>query len=67
MIDLDPKPSDVLRYCFNIVPPGPSVFYLSPAKAVLNNLSNKRERALYAAANIRDIRRIKRTKKVGTK
>ena len=31
LIDLDPKTSDVLRYCSNIVPPGPSVFYLPPS------------------------------------
>ena len=52
-IDLDPKTADVLRYCSNIVPPGPSVFYRPPAKAVITNLSNERERALNAAANVR--------------
>ena len=68
LIDLDPKTSDVLRYCSNIVPPGPSVFYLPPAKAVVTNLSNERERALYAAANVRDIgHKVKRTNQVGTK
>ena len=68
LIDLDPKTSDVLRYCSNIVPPGPSVFYLPPAKAVITNLSNFRERALYAAANVRDIgHKVKRTNQVGTK
>ena len=68
LIDLDPKTSDVLRYCSNIVPPGPSVFYLPPAKAVIKNLSNERARALYAAANVRDIgHKIKRTNQVGTK
>ena len=68
LIDLDPKTSDVLRYCSKIVPPGPSVFYLPPAKAVLTNLSNEREKALYAAANDRDIgHKIKRINQVGTK
>ena len=43
LIDLDPKTSDVLRHCSNIVPPGPSVFYLPPAKAVMTNLSNEKE------------------------
>ena len=68
LIDLDPKTSDVLRYCSNIVPPGPSVFYLPPAKAVITSLSNERERTLYAAANVRDIgHKIKRTNQVDTK
>ena len=68
LIDLDPKTSDVLRYCSNIVPPGPSVFYLPPAKAVITKLSKERERAFYAAANVRDIgHKIKRTNQVGTK
>ena len=66
LIDLDSKTSDVLRYCSNIVPPGTSVFYLPPA--VITNLSNERERALYAATNVRDIgHKIKRTNQVGTK
>ena len=51
LIDLDPKTSDVLRYCSNIVPPGPSIFYLPPAKAVITNLTNETERTIYAAAN----------------
>ena len=68
LIDLDPKASNVLRYCSKIVPPGPSVFYIPPAKAVITNLSNKRERVLYAAANVRDIgHKIKRTNEVSTK
>ena len=40
--NLDPKTSDVLRYCSNIVPPGPSIFYLPPAKAVITNLPIKK-------------------------
>ena len=65
LIDLDPKTLDVLRYCSNIVPPGPSVFYLPPAKADITNLSKERERALYAAANVREIgHNIKRTKEL---
>ena len=51
LIDLDPKTSDVLRYCSNIVPPGPSIFYLPSAKAVITNLTNETERTMYAAAN----------------
>ena len=55
LIDLDPKKSDVLRYCSNIVPPGPSIFYLPSAKAVITNLNNERERTMYAAADDRYI------------
>ena len=48
LIDLDqhPKTSDVLRYCSNIVPPGPSIFYLPSAKAVITNLSDERKKEL---------------------
>ena len=56
LIDLDPKTSDVLRYCSNIVPPGPSIFYLPSAKAVITNLSDERERSLYAGAAARHIK-----------
>ena len=55
LIDLDPKTSDVLRYCSNIVPPGPSIFYLPSAKAVITNLTDERERTMYAAADARYI------------
>ena len=55
LVDLDPKTSDVLRYCSNIVPPGPSIFYLPSAKAVITNLSDERERSLYAGAAARHI------------
>ena len=55
LIDLDPKTSDVLRYCSNIVPPGPSIFYLPSAKAVITSLSDERERSLYAGAAAKHI------------
>ena len=55
LIDLDPKTSDVLRYFSNIVPPGPSMFYLPSAKAVITNLSDERERSLYAGAAAKHI------------
>ena len=55
LVDLDPKTSDVLRYCSNIVPTGPSNFYLPSAKAVITNLADERERILYAAADARYI------------
>ena len=54
LIDLDPKTTDSLRYCSNIVPPGPTVFYLPSSKAVITHLSNERERDMNADANARD-------------
>ena len=50
LIDLAPKTSNALRYCSNIVPPGSSIFYLRPAKAVITNITNEKERTIYAAA-----------------
>ena len=46
LINLDPKTSDVLRYCSNIVPPGPSIFYLPSAKSVITKLTDEREKEL---------------------
>ena len=51
LIDLNPNTSDSLRFCSNIVPPGPSVFYIPPAEAVITPINNERERALYTEAN----------------
>ena len=51
LIDLNPSTSDSLRFCSNIVPPGPPVFYIPPAKAVITPINNERERALYTEAN----------------
>ena len=51
-IGLDPKTSGVLRYCSKTVPPGPSIFYVPSAKAVLTNLTIETERTMYAAANV---------------
>ena len=48
LINLDSFTLDILRYCSNIIPPGPSVSYLPPAKAVITNLSKEREIAVYA-------------------
>lgn len=47
LIDLDPKTSDPLRYCSNIVEPGPSLFYLPSSKAVVTELHNEREIQAY--------------------
>ena len=54
LIDLDPKTTDSLRYCSNIVPPGPTIFYLPSSKAVITHLTNERERDMYAEANTRN-------------
>ena len=54
-IDLDPKISDALRYSSNIVPQGPSIFYLPSAKAVITILTDERERSMYASANATSI------------
>ena len=51
LIDLDPKTSDSLRYCSNIVQPGPTIFYLPSSKAVITTLTDERERVMYAKAN----------------
>ena len=51
LFDLDPKTLEVLRYCSNIVPRGPSVFYLPSANAVITTLTNETKRAMYATAN----------------
>ena len=37
------KPKFYIGDCSNIVPPGPSIFYLPSAKAVITNLSDERE------------------------
>ena len=54
LIDLDPKTTDSLRYCSNIVPPGPTIFYLPSSKAVITHLTNERERDMYAEAKARN-------------
>ena len=54
LIDLDPKTTDSLRYCSNIVPPGPTIFHLPSSKAVITHLTNETERDIYAEANARN-------------
>ena len=39
LIDLDPRTSDCLRYCSNITPPGPTIFYLSKNQAEVTPLT----------------------------
>ena len=65
--DLDPKTSDALRYSSNIVPPGPSIFYLPSAKAVITNLTDERERSMYVSANATTNIKLKKLIKSATK
>ena len=52
LIDLDPRTSDCLRYCSNIIPPGPSIFYLPLSKAEpVTLITNEREKTIYSAAH----------------
>ena len=51
LIDLDPKTSGCLRYCSNIVEPGPSIFYILSDKAVTTPLNNERKKIIYTEAN----------------
>ena len=51
LIDLDPRTSDCLRYCSNIRPPGPSIFYLPLDKAEVTPITNEREKIIYSAAH----------------
>ena len=51
LIDLDPKTSDCLRYCSNIVESGPSIFYIPSDKAEVTPLTNEREKIFYSQAN----------------
>ena len=37
-----------MRYCSNIVQPGPTIFYLPSSKDVITNLTDERERVMYA-------------------
>ena len=53
MIDFDPRTSDSLRFCSNIVGPGPTIFYLPPSLAKETPLTNEREKTAFAAAMAR--------------
>lgn len=50
LIDFDPHTSEFLRYCSNIIKPGPSIFYLPASKAVVTTLDNVQERIGYTQA-----------------
>ena len=50
LIDLDPRTSDCLRYCSNITPPGPTVFYLPLSEAETTPITNEKEKLIYSTA-----------------
>ena len=50
LIDFDPKTSDVLRFCSNIVAPQPTTFYFPSSTAKETILTNEREKFAYTAA-----------------
>ena len=47
LIDLDPKTSECLRFCSNIVGPGPTIFYLPSSQAKITEINNEREKFAY--------------------
>ena len=49
--ELDPRTSDCLRYCSNIIPTGLSIFYLPIDKAEVTPITNEREKFIYSAAH----------------
>ena len=50
LIDFDPKRSDVLRFCSNIVAPQPTTFYIPSSTAKETLLTNEREKIAYTEA-----------------
>ena len=50
IIDLDPRTSDCLRYCSNITPPEPTVFYLPLSEAETTPITNEKEKLICSAA-----------------
>ena len=52
LIDSDPRTSDCLRYCSNLIPPEPSFFYLPLSKAEpVTPITNEREKTIYSVAH----------------
>ena len=49
-IDFDPKTSDVLRFCSNIVAPQPTIFYIPSSTAKETLLTIKQEKIAYNEA-----------------
>ena len=50
LIDFDPKTSDVLRFCSNIVAPKPTTFSILSSTATETLLTNEREKTAYTEA-----------------
>ena len=50
LVDFDPKTSDVLRFCSNIVAPQPTTFYIPSTTAKETLLTNEREMIPYTEA-----------------
>ena len=50
LIDLDPRTSDCLRYCSNIIRLESTVFYLPLSKAETTPITNEKEKRIYSAA-----------------
>ena len=50
LIVLDPRTSDCLRYCSNITPHGPTVFYLPLSEAETTPITNEKKKLIYSAA-----------------
>ena len=51
LIDLDPKTTEGLRYCSNVVGLSPSIFYLPPSRALPTKIVNEGEKRAYTATN----------------
>ena len=51
LIDLKPKTSYCLRYCSNILEPGPTVFYIPRERAEITEITIEREKIIYAEGN----------------
>ena len=56
LIDFDPKTSDVLRFCSNIVAPQPTTFYIPSSTAKETLLTNEREKIAYTEALARNLK-----------
>ena len=51
LIDLNSRTSKFLRYRLNIIPPGPTTFYLPIHKAEVTPIKNEREKIIHSAAH----------------
>ena len=51
LIDLDPRTTYCLRYCLNIITPGPSIFFLLLNKPEVTPITSEREKIICSAAH----------------